>query len=356
MYPDLYFLIPGDLATLTGGYAYDRELMSALRAQGVCVHHVAVSAQYPWPDEHTRAETAQRVAAIPDNAVVLADGLAYGVMDDIASHEHQRLNIIALCHHPLAFESGLDTQQQRTLFKSEKTALDLATAVVVTSAATATLLSKAFDIPARKITVALPGTKKQSLAALSLQTTAQGRPIRLLTVATLIQRKAHDVLIDALSRLSYLDWTARFVGGDHFDPAWAATLKKNTETLGLGERISFVGSVADLQTEYSQADVFVLPSRFEGYGMVFAEALSFGLPIIAARAGAVPDVVPDTAGVLVAPDDATQLAYALHKIMTEPEHYQQLRRGARQAAADLPDWQQTAAKVLELLLTVSARD
>lgn len=346
LYPDLYFLIPGELGTLTGGYAYDRALMAALQTLGVRVHHIAVSASYPAPDLLAEAESARLLASIPDGSILLADGLAYGAMDNIARIEHQRLSIVALCHHPLAFESGLSTQAQSRLFTSEKIALDLARAVVVTSSATAALLTKAYAVDAGKITVALPGTQKQSFAACC------GTPPRLLTVATLTQRKAHDVLIDALSRLTYLEWTARFVGGDQFDPAWAASLKKTTETLGLGERISFAGSVADLTQEYANADVFVLPSRFEGYGMVFAEALSYGLPIIAARAGAVPDVVPQTAGVLVPPDDATRLAFAIHTLLTDPEHYQALRAGAQQAAANLPDWQHTAQKIAALLHTV----
>ncbi|MDO8910059.1 MAG: glycosyltransferase family 4 protein [Pseudohongiella sp.] len=348
MLPDLYFIIPGNLHTLTGGYAYDRELIAGLQSLGIRVHHITVSARYPLPDAEAEAETARLIAAIPDNAVILADGLAYGAMDNIARIEHQRLKIIALCHHPLAFESGLDTRLQSHLFKSEKAALELARAVVVTSPATARLLSNAFGVAENKITVALPGTQKQAFAP------CMGHPPVLLTVATLIQRKAHDVLIDALSRLTYLDWSARFVGGDQFDPEWAAFLKKRTETLGLAERISFVGNVSDLNPEYANADVFVLPSRFEGYGMVFAEALAAGLPIVAARAGAVPDVVPETAGMLIPPDDATRLAFALHTMLTEPQQYQALRLGAQQAAASLPDWQQSAAQVADLLQTINA--
>lgn len=347
LHPNLYFLIPGDLQTLTGGYAYDRELMAALQGMGMPVHLLSVSAQYPMPDADAQADAAKQLAAIPDGAVLLADGLAYGAMDQLALIEHKRLRIIALCHHPLAFESGLQAGPQQRLFRSEKAALDLARAVVVTSHATAGLLTRAYEIPADKITVALPGTRRQTFAS------CMGNPPQLLTVATLTRRKGHDVLLDALSRLTYLPWTARFVGGDHFDPEWAALLKQITETVGLGERISFTGSLDDLSAEYANADLFVLPSRFEGYGMVFAEALSFGLPVIAARAGAVPDVVPESAGILVPPDDATALAYAIHCLLTDPELFNSLQLGARQAAYSLPQWQQTATQVAALVQTIN---
>jgi glycosyltransferase involved in cell wall biosynthesis len=346
---DLYFVIPGKLSTMTGGYEYDRQLIAGLIGMGIRVHHVELSNSFPVPDSVAMAEAAAMMAAIPDGAVVLADGLAWGTMDTIAQTEHQRLRIIALCHHPLAFETGLSTAQKAALLSSEKKSLDLSSAIVVTSQATADLLIKAYNIPPAKLTVALPGTQQQSFAA------CEGDPPVLLTVATLTQRKAHDVLIDALSRITNLPWTARFVGGQQFDPAWAAHLHKITDALGLGERISFIGSVTDLTPEYNNADLFVLPSRFEGYGMVFAEALSFGLPIVAARTGAVPDVVPESAGVLVNADDATALAFVLQQLLNDKHRYQQLRLGAQTAAAALPAWQDTAKIMNKLLMTLSSR-
>lgn len=349
MNTDLYFLIPGKLSTLTGGYAYDRQMIAGLNAAGLTVHHIELSALFPAPDSNALSDAAQRVAAIPDGALVLADGLAWGAMGAIAEHEHGRLRIIALCHHPLAFEAGLSSAQQNDLFQSEKVALDHAMAVVVTSAATARLLNNAYNVPMDKLVVALPGTTPQTFAP------CEGNPPVLLTVATLTQRKAHDVLIDALSRITNLPWRARFAGGSAFDPAWAARLQKMTDTVGLSERITFVGSVADLTAEYSGADLFVLPSRFEGYGMVFAEALSFGLPVVAARAGAVPDVVPDSAGVLVPPDNATALALTLHELLTDRPRFERLRAGAQAAASQLPDWQDSVQTLINLFRTLSAR-
>lgn len=349
MNTDLYFVIPGRLSTLTGGYEYDRRLIAGLQDLGINVRHIEVSAQFPTPDSEALSDAALRMAAIPDGALVLADGLAWGAMDRIAQHEHQRLQIIALCHHPLAFETGLTPAQQNTLFHSEKIALDCSAAVVVTSAATAELLHKAYYVAMDKLTVALPGTQQQTFAA------CRGNPPTLLTVATLTQRKAHDVLIDALSRITNLPWKARFVGGTEFDPTWSASLKKMSDTLGLGHRISFVGSVADLKDEYSNADLFVLPSRYEGYGMVFAEALSYGLPVVAARAGAVPDVVPESAGVLVPADNATTLALTLHEILSDRPRFEHLRAGAQAASFLLPDWHNTAQTLVNLLKTLSAR-
>ncbi len=339
----IYFLYPGDLDTPTGGYRYDRRLIDELRSIGIGVKTVALPVCLPMLSELTREEIMQIFAAIPDQAIVVVDGLAFGVLDELVSNEALRLRFIALCHHPLALETGLDQQQRQALFMSEQRALSCARATVVTSPHTRKVLVDQFEVPYEKISVALPGTDRVPFSP------CDGDPIRFLTLASLTQRKAHDVLIHALAPLQSLKWQARFVGGKDFDPAWAASLQQHVDNLGLTQRIELTGSVEDTRREYLQADVFVLPSRFEGYGMVFAEALAAGLPIIAARSGAVPDVVPDDAGVLVAPDDIDALSDVLYKIITDGIFRKTLQNGARQAAAALPSWRDTAMNVARKL-------
>jgi glycosyltransferase involved in cell wall biosynthesis len=341
--PDLTFAIPGELQTLTGGYGYDRRLIAGLQALGLSVAHMPLSGTFPAPDAAALADAESRFAALPDGAIVIADGLAFGVMDDIAQRHAARLQIIALCHHPLALEAGLSTEQAQRLQLSEQRALHAARAVLVTSTPTAHLLTRQFSISESKITVALPGTDRQRFAACA------GNPPVLLTVATLTPRKAHDVLIEALAQISELPWSAHFVGGMEFDPAWAAALREKVNAHGLEQRILFLGSMAELSPEYDGADLFVLPSLFEGYGMAFAEALAHGLPVVAARAGAVPDVVPESAGILVPPGDAQALAEALRRLLTEPALRQSLQLGAQQAAARLPTWTDTARIVATLI-------
>ncbi|MEC8860925.1 MAG: glycosyltransferase family 4 protein [Pseudomonadota bacterium] len=338
----LYFVFPGDLGTPTGGYHYDRRLISELRTLGKQVIPIALSDRFPTPDKDALVDAEQKLSAIPDGAQVMIDGLAMGVMDQIVSRHARRLSLITLCHHPLSLEAGLSAAQQDALHHSEKRSLHCARATVVTSPHTAEILRNQFDLDTNSILVACPGTDRSEFAPCT------GNPPRLLTVASLTRRKAHDVLIESLGALKDLPWQARFVGGDHFDREWAQQLKAQVNQEQLARRIDFVGSVENLQPEYQQADLFVLPSRFEGYGMVFAEALAAGLPVIAARAGAVPDVVPASAGILVPADDAEALAAALREVLTDSSRRQALQHGARQAALALPGWRDSAMLVLNL--------
>jgi len=337
----VYFAFPGNLDTPTGGYHYDRRLIDELRKTGIRVHTLSLPDCFPFADQQAHEITRQTLGALPDDAVVVIDGLAFGVMDDLAAAEAGRLRLIALCHHPLALESGLEGRQQQAFMASEKHALQHARGVVVTSRHTKHILVTEFGVPGDRIAVALPGTDRVSFAP------CDGAPLRLLTVGSLIRRKAHDVLIDSLARLKNLPWSARFVGDNKFDPAWANTLEERVESLQLRDRICFTGPLNELQGEYQNADIFVLPSRFEGYGMVFAEALAAGLPVIAAHAGAVPDVVSSTAGILVPIDDTEALTEAIRVLLTDTDKRRKLQAGARSAAAKLPSWADSAQRVAQ---------
>jgi glycosyltransferase involved in cell wall biosynthesis len=339
----LYFVFPGQLDTPTGGYHYDRRLIRELQLLGVEVELIGLSNRFPFPDERALEEARLAFAALPDHSLVIVDGLAFGALDELAEQEAQRLRIIALCHHPLALESGLDPAQQERFQRSEQRALQAARAVLVTSDFTRETLISQFAMPPDRVVVARPGTEPSPFAP------CDGNPVRLLTVASLTRRKAHDVLIDALALLADLPWQARFVGGRDFDPDWSDTLQQQVNRLQLQERIHFTGAVDELETEFHNADLFVLPSRFEGYGMVFAEALAAGLPIIAARAGAVPDVVPESAGLLVPPDDTGALTAALRSLLTREDVRRKLQAGARKAAANLPAWADSARRVADLI-------
>lgn len=332
----IYFAIPGDLNARTGGYGYDRRLLIELRQLGLHVELLALGASFPFPDAKTLQHTEEIFASLPDQALVLVDGLAFGAMAHCASRNAQRLRLIALCHHPLALESGLDATQQQTFLESEHIALQSSRAVIVTSANTACALTELFSTPESKIYVAQPGTDRADFAP------CVGTPPVLLCVASLTRRKAHDVLIHALASIADIPWQARFAGSAEFDPQWAERLRQQITTADLVSRISLLGSIEDLTEEYLNADLFVLPSRYEGYGMVFAEALAHGLPIIAARAGAVGDVVPDSAGRLVPVDDVGALAQTLRLLLGDRNLYEQLRLGSQTAAQALSTWQDTA--------------
>ncbi len=346
-HPDLYFAFPGSLTTLTGGYQYDRRLIAELRRLGITVTPVALSEAFPFPNEDEMDHARETLKMIPNGSVIIIDGLAFGSMESIAEKEKDRLCIIALCHHPLAMETGLQKEQTDALAHSEKAALRCAQAIIVTSQNTRKILETDYAVPNFKISVALPGTDSSAFAK------CEGTPPRLLTVASLIKRKGHDILVDSLKIIENLQWEARFVGDKDIDSAWAQSLQAKTKSNQLSERITFAGTVDDLSAEYQNADVFVLPSRFEGYGMVLAEAVANGLPIISTSAGPIPDVAPKSASLLVTPEDPLALSKALTRVITEKDVRIKMQLSSRVAAANLPSWSDCGNNVLKCIESVS---
>jgi len=187
--------------------------------------------------------------------------------------------------------------------------------------------------------VAQPGSEPKALARGSMDGS-----VALLAVGSLVRRKGYDVLVAALADLEDLPWRLTIAGDRTRSPATAAALDADILRHGLGERIAVPGAVPDerLAELHAGADLFVLPSRFEGYGMAFAAAIAHGLPVIGTTAGAIPDTVPDGAGILVPPDDAAALARALRRLIANRGEREKLAAGARAAAARLPTWRRSA--------------
>lgn len=341
--PDIWFAVPGDPSQLTGGYVYARRLTEALPSTGWFAHPLRLPDGFPFPTPADLAATRNILGQLPEETVVLADGLAFGAMPrDLL--DNLDLNIVALVHHPLAEESGLEAAQAAQFKQMERAALSVARAVVVTSTHTAETLARNYGVPRDALHIAPPGTDPAARA--------RGQtPPQLLTVATLTHRKGHDVLIEALSKIKDLNWTSLLVGSADRDPAVAAKVRTLIERHGLAARVKIAGEIdgAALATAYDTSTLFVLPSRHEGYGMVFAEALAHGLPVIACAAGAVPDTVPRDAGILVPPDDPHALAEALRRVLTTPTLHKGLSNAAWTHGQRLPTWSDTAALVSEAL-------
>jgi glycosyltransferase involved in cell wall biosynthesis len=341
------FAVPGDLATPTGGYAYDRRMIAELKRLGWQIDVVNLGEDFPWPSSKTRTAALALLSGVPAGRAIVVDGLALGVMPDATLWLHSRNPLIALVHHPLAMESGLSSQQADDLRTSERAALAIASHVIVTSAATARQLITDYNVPACSITVARPGNDPVPMS----QGSHDGI-VRLLSVGAVVRRKGFDVLIAAVATLADLPWRLTIAGDRGRDPKTAAQLDADIARHKLGSRVEVLGAVSarKLAELYAASDLFVLASRFEGYGMAYAEAIARGLPVIGTTAGAIPDTVPTGAGVLVAPDDADAFARALREAIENSDQRHRMALSARDAAGLLPNWQDSAilfARALE---------
>lgn len=341
---DAVFAIPGDIDLPTGGYAYDRRVLALLSAAGVTAQHLQLPGSFPAPSEADLAETGRRLATVPANAVLLIDGLAYGAMPpDII--RRLKAPIVALVHHPLCLEAGLAPARRDELRELEQSALAMARHIVVTSPTTAQTLIDDFSVPADKIMVAVPGTDAAPRAK------GTGKPLQLLSVGSVVPRKAFDVLVHALAPLAELDWRLSIVGAMDRSPEALATLEDAIAQAGLEHRVTLVGPAKqrELDVHYDAADIFAMPSLYEGYGMVLAEAMARGLPIVCTTGGAAASTVPDAAGIKVPPGDIEAFSDAVGRLIADPELRRQMADAAWTAGQALPRWEATARQIAEVL-------
>ena len=342
----LAFLIPGDPSTPTGGYRYDRRIIHGLIGAGRSVKIERLDESFPRPTGAALVDAERCLAGIPDGTGVVVDGLAFGLLSESAARHQGRLRLIALVHHPLALETGLSPARVEALRRGESTALAAARMVVATSGATADRLVGEYGVSRARIRVVEPGTDAAPLAV------GSGASVpNLLCVAAVTPRKGHDILLHALAALTDRAWRLDCVGSLSRCPATSAAVQRLSEHLGLSGCVRFTGEVDEsrLAAFYHRADLFVLPTRFEGYGMVLTEALARGLPIVSTRVGPIPNLIPRDAGLLVEPDNPAALCAALAQVLDDPSRRAGFASGARSARAELRSWAAASADFMDVL-------
>ena len=341
----LIFVYPGDLNAPTGGYAYDRRIFAGLKSLGWEIQLISLEEGYPFPTPAQAEQVKAQLQGLTSGVPMVIDGLALGALPEVAACVAEHHPLIALIHHPLAFEFGLSEEQAALLKQSETEALRHASGVIANSPATARDLNQHYGVPIDRIDVVLPGTDR-SVHQRDRSRISNGKrdAVRLLSVGSIIPRKGFHDLLAALAPLADLPWTLSIAGDTTRNTGAFEQLIGDITRFGFAGRVQVLGAVSDSELDilYTQADAFVLASLFEGYGMVYAEAMANGLPIVATTGGAIPDTVPPDAGVLVMPGDVSALTLALKTVIEDAPYRERLYSGALRAAAQQPTWNQAA--------------
>ncbi|WP_444947221.1 glycosyltransferase family 4 protein [Micromonospora ureilytica] len=340
----VHVVLPGDIddpATPSGGNSYDRRICAGLGERGWSVHEHPVPGAWPHPDPADRATLGGVLAAAPDDAVVLIDGLIASTVPDLLAPHARRLRLVVLVHLPLDDEP-------------EARALATARAVVTTSEWARRALLARHPTLADRIRAAPPGVRPAPPAVGS----AAGD--RLLCVAAVTHHKGYDVLVDALATLVGRPWTMVCAGTLAREPDLVRVLRDRLTGAGLTERVRLVGPLtgAALDAAYAAADLLVLPSRGETYGMVVTEALARGVPVVTTEVGGLPETLGhapggDRPGLLVPPGDPAALAGALVRWLDDDSLRARLRRAALARRDTLTDWPVTTALLAGVLKEVA---
>jgi glycosyltransferase involved in cell wall biosynthesis len=332
----------------SGGNTYDRRVCAGLAALGSVVYERPVAGAWPRPDASGHTALARAVDRIPDGAVVLLDGLIACAAPEVLVPHACRVRQVVLVHMPLGHRPP--DAEAGAVRARERDVLAAAVAVVATSAWTRRRLGELYALPADRVHVAEPGVDEADLAPGSAAGGA------LLCVAAVTPDKGHDVLLGGLATAMDLPWRCACVGSLLRDARFADGVRRRARAGGLGDRVRFPGPCtgAPLDGAYAAADLLVLASHAETYGMVVTEALARGLPVLATEVGGVPEALGHGAdgtrpGLLVAPGDSAALGAGLRAWLVDAELRGRLRRAARQRRASLCRWPATTAVVAGVL-------
>jgi glycosyltransferase involved in cell wall biosynthesis len=351
-----YVVVPegvDDASRPSGGNVYDRRITRGLTGTGWTVHEHGVPGGWPWPDAAACAALSRVFASIPDDAVVLVDGLIASAAAGVLVPESRRVRLVVLVHMPLG--AGPSTPLPPDADESEAAVLSAASSIVTTSRWTRSLLLDRYGLPAHKVHVVEPGVDAADLA----KGTLSGG--QLLCVAAVTPVKGHDILVAALATLTDLAWRCACVGSLDRDPEFAARVRRLAAHEGVSDRVLFVGPQAadQLGATYAGSDLLVVASRAETYGMVVTEALARGLPAVVPAVGGLPESLGQGSdgtppGLLVPVDDPDALAAALRRWLADGALRDRLRAAARERRASLVGWSATTTGISAVLTQAAA--
>ncbi len=350
---EIHVLLPGDVVAPTGGNVYDLRVIDGLAtAHGWRVRRTDVAGSWPLADHSACAGLTQVLAAVPDGGLVLVDGIVACGVPEVIEPAAGRLRIVVLVHLPLPDETGLSTESADSLARLEGRTLRAAAAVVVTSPWAARRLG-GYDLAPAQVHVAPPGTDSQPVARGTL---GSGRPPELLCVGAVTPRKDQLTLVDALAQLPHLAWRCSCIGPVDRAAGYVTSVRERVVTAGLEGLVRLVGALdaEELAASYDAADLVVLVSRTETFGMVITEALARGVPVVTTAGGAAEETLgraPDgtVPGLVVPPGDAGALAAALSRWLTDAPLRARLASSARARRDTLDRWDETARALAAVL-------
>ncbi|MGW0286433.1 glycosyltransferase family 4 protein [Streptomyces sp. NPDC003236] len=349
----VHFVMPGgvdDPAAPSGGNAYDRRVCLDLPGFGWQAVRHAVPGSWPRPGRADRDVLARTLRELPEDTVVLLDGLVACGVPEVVVPEAERLRLAVLVHLPLGDETGLDPAVAAALDARERVVLRAAGAVIATSDWAVRRIVSHHGLDPQRVHVAAPGA---DIAPLAPGTDGVSR---LLCVAAVTPRKGQHRLVEALAAVTDLPWSCVCVGGLTQDPEYVDRLRGLIRERGLDDRLLLAGprAGAELDAAYASADLMVLTSYAETYGMAVTEALARGIPVLATDVGGVSEAVgraPDggVPGILVPPEDPAALAAELRGWFGEPDVRRRLKAAARGRRAALDGWATTARSLAGVL-------
>ena len=353
---NLGLVVYGSLELVSGGYLYDRLLVENLRKRGMRVELLSL----PWRN-YVRHLADNFSGSLPRAVEAMSPDL---FLQDELNHPslfylNQRLQkslkgpIIAIVHH-LRSSEARPAWQNGLYRRVEKRYLESVDGFIFNSETTRAVVRELLGKETPSV-VACPGGDHMgspiSVEGITERCRRPG-PLRILFTGSVIPRKGLHILISALGLLAHEGWELTVAGSLSADAPYAGRIRQLIAGSGLEERVKLLGTVSHEQLVglLESHQCLAVPSFYEGFGIVFLEAMRFGAPVLATTAGAIPEVVADgREGFLVPPGDADALAEAVDRLIRDRDLLLTMSLAAWKRSFGHPTWAEGAARVEKFL-------
>ncbi len=350
-------VVYGDIDQISGGYRYDRKLVSHCRRQGDTVDVISIEKRSPQVVLDSLSRSVRQKLDRPVD-VLLVDGLCYPSVAAHLTRLERPEMVLGLVHHVSTDDPT--TPFPRLTRPIERRFLQNVDGVITTSAFLRDGV-KELAPNTESLLVAHPGGRADGPAVTDefVDDRSSEQPLRVLFVGNLVPRKDPQTLLGALARLRHEEWHATIVGDYHADPQYAMETTRLADSLGIADRVTFTGSVSDsrLETVFEESHVCCVPSQYEAFGMVFLEAMEYGVVPIAGTNGGARELVSDgVSGFLVEPGDGQEIAARIHTLADDRERLSEMGTNALTTATNHPGWDETMARLRSVLLDCAGRE
>jgi glycosyltransferase involved in cell wall biosynthesis len=344
---NLFFLIPGDIHSLTGGYLYNLRIIEGLEKIGYSVNFLSVPETFSQKEE-TEMSCRDQFLQLENKSIVILDSLILGLIHKLIKEFNNRIQFLGLIHLPLSFpHPGINKEYKLADYEMES--MQHVSHLIVTGRYMKDWLERA-GIQADKISVVEPGVdsfpEKRVYSEL---------PRELLCIANYSEMKGQLLLLKALKILTGRRWILRLYGDRKMNPDYVAKLDSFIKNENLEDRIFINDSLQrnEISRAFLQADLFILPSYFESFGMALTESLAHGIPVLTSTAGNIPFTVPASMALFFEPGSSDDLAETLDKLLTDSKKYQSLCVAASKYHADALSWESAAEKFEQVIRRIN---
>ena len=372
-------IIYGSLDTISGGYLYDRKLVEYLCAQGDSVEIISL----PWTryGRHLTHNLSSQLLTQLQNAdfdILLQDELNHASLFWLNKQLHGKVPypIISIVHH-LRISENHQALHKYFYYQIEKAYLQSVDGFIFNSQTTQQVVENIINngcgrspdqaagrhgedaghskSSTKPHAIAYPAGDRfqQTISPTEIKARANKRePLQILFVGNLIARKGLHTLLDALAILPKSDWQLHIVGNTKVDINYKRHIERQIETAVLQQNITFHHTLTDdeLAQQMAQSHILVMPSQYEGFGIVYLEGMGFGLPAIGSTNGAAWEMIRDGEnGFLVDVGNTAILAQKIQQLQQNREQLTQMSLNARQTFQAWPSWKDTTKAIREFL-------